>query len=213
MCGDSHGIPATAAPSPDSGRGGKWSAAEVTLVSCVTRHASRVSRAGVDHVEGDPVPDAGEAVPQELDEDGGDGELHVGHKQRHGDGACPPALRGGQHFNFQHSKNISVLHKFASNVDMLTTVPCWPSAQSSASCPRWRGSRYTPPAHRPGEPRVPATCHVSPAGSAPTTRPPPRRSGVSGRGATCPARPWRGPASAPAGSAARGGDRLQYLVT
>ena len=93
MCGDSHGIPATAAPSPDSGRGGKWSAAEVTLVSRVTCHVSRVSRAGVDHVEGDSVPDAGEAVPQELDEDGGDGELHVWDKQRHGDGARPPALR------------------------------------------------------------------------------------------------------------------------
>ena len=59
----------------------------------VTRHVTRVLRAGVDHVEGDPVPDAGEAVPQELDEDGGDGELHVGHKQRHGDGARPPVLR------------------------------------------------------------------------------------------------------------------------
>ena len=44
MCGDSHGIPATAAPSPDSGRGGKWSAAEVTLVSRVTCHVCHVSR-------------------------------------------------------------------------------------------------------------------------------------------------------------------------
>ena len=42
MCGDSHGIPATAAPSPDSGRGGKWSAAEVTLVSRVTCHECHV---------------------------------------------------------------------------------------------------------------------------------------------------------------------------
>ena len=99
MCGDSHGIPATAAPSPDSGRGGKWSASRDVSVM---RHVLRASRAGVDHVEGDPVPDAGEAVPQELDEDGGDGELHVGDKQRHGDGARPPALRGAQHFNFQH---------------------------------------------------------------------------------------------------------------
>ena len=57
---------------------------------CYTELLTPLTR--VDHVEGDSVPHIREAVPQVLDEDQGDGELHVRDKERHRDGACPPGL-------------------------------------------------------------------------------------------------------------------------
>ena len=48
---------------------------------CYTELLTPLTR--VDHVEGDSVPHIREAVPQVLDEDQGDGELHVRDEERH----------------------------------------------------------------------------------------------------------------------------------
>ena len=44
----------------------------------------------IDHMKRDAISDVWKAVPEILDEDKGDGELHVRDEEGHRDGSCPP---------------------------------------------------------------------------------------------------------------------------
>ena len=43
-------------------------------------------------MERDAISNVREAVPEILDKDEGDGELHVWDEEGHGDGSCPPNI-------------------------------------------------------------------------------------------------------------------------